>query len=46
MSLTSTMNQYYDEQLDVLSDSFVKRPRKVDGRVWGKDKGTKTVLPK
>lgn len=46
MSLTSTMNPYYDKKLDILSDSFVTRPRKVDGRVWGKDKGTKTVLPK
>lgn len=46
MSLTSTMNQYYDKKLDILSDSFVTRPRKVDGRVWSKDKGTKTVLPK
>lgn len=46
MSLTSTMNPYYDKNLDVLSDSFVTRPRKVDGRIWGKDTGNKTILPK
>ena len=46
MSLTSTMNPYYDKKLDILSDSFVTRPRKVDGRIWGKDTGNKTILPK